>query len=153
MNGILKREVQKMTIKEMTIRDIAEKFIAAENAAWLEGNVDALDNIDMPDVVYHLMPPSPDVVGREMHKQLITSERKAFTNIKLEWKYLTGEGNIFVVFYNQRRMFTGKASHQPPPTGKRATRSEICVCRLKNGKIAEAWFAGSSTGINETFCI
>ena len=142
-----------MTIKEMTVREIAEKFIHAENTAWLEGNIDALDSIDAPDVVYHLMPPAADVVGRDMHKQLIASERKAFSNIKLEWKYLTGEGNIFVVFYNQRMMFTGQASHRQPPTGKRATRSEMCVCRLNKGKIAEAWFAGSSTGINETFCI
>lgn len=142
-----------MTIRVITVRDMAEKFIAAENAAWLEGNIDGLDMVDAPDVVYHLMPPSPDVVGRETHKQMIASERKAFSVIKLEWKYLTGEGNIFAVFYHQRMMFTGKVPDRPPPTGKRATRSEMCVCRLKNGKIAEAWFAGTSTGINETFCI
>jgi hypothetical protein len=49
-------------------------------------------------------------------------------------------------------MFTGTAEGQPPPTGKRASRSEICLCRLKDDKIAEAWFAGSSSGLNEAIC-
>jgi hypothetical protein len=142
-----------MTLKTLSIKEIADKFIAAENAAWLEGNIDALDEVDSPHVVYHLMPPAPDVVGRDKHKQLIASERKAFSNIKLDWKYLTGDGNLFAVFYHQRMMFTGKTEGQPPPTGKRASRSEICLCRVNKGKIAEAWFAGTSTGINETFCI
>jgi hypothetical protein len=41
----------------MSIKDFAEKFIKAENEAWLKGNVDALNAVDAPDVVYHLMPP------------------------------------------------------------------------------------------------
>lgn len=137
----------------MSIKDYADKFIAAENAAWLEGNIDALDDVDAPNVVYHLMPPASDVVGRDTHKKLIAAERKAFTNIHLEWKYLTGEGNLFAVFYFQRMMFTGKSAHRPPPTGKRATINEMCLCRVNDGKIAEVWFAGTTSGIDESFCI
>ena len=71
----------------MSLKKFAEKFIKAEDEAWLKGNVDALDDVEHSDVVYHLTPPMPDVVGREAHKQFIVAARKAFSDIKFEIKY------------------------------------------------------------------
>ena len=131
----------------MNTKDFAEKFIKAEDEAWLKGNVDALNAVDDPNVIYHLMPAMPDIVGLEAHKQYIVAARKAFTDMKFEWKYLTGEGNLFAVFYTSHMMFTGEFPGLPPPTGKEVTMSEICLCRTKKGKIVEVWMAGAATGL------
>jgi predicted ester cyclase len=131
----------------MSLKEFAEKFTKAEEEAWIHGNVDALDEVDDPNVVYHLQPPNPDVVGREAHKQYIIAARKAFTDIHLEWKYLTGEGNLFAISYNEHMMFTGELPGFPPPTGKQITINEICLCRLKKNKMIEVWMAGSATGL------
>lgn len=132
----------------MSIQKFAEKFIKAENEAWMKGNVNALDEVDASDVVYHLQPPVPDVKGLDGHKQYIVAARKAFTDIKFEWKYLTGESNLFAVSYSVRMMFTGEFPGLPPPTGKEVTGSEICLCRLKKGKIVEVWMAGAYSGMS-----
>jgi hypothetical protein len=86
----------------MPAREIASKFMKAETAAWLDGNVNALDEVDAPDVVYHLMPPAGDIKGSETHKQYLATARKAFTDIKMDWKYLTGDDNIFAEFVPSR---------------------------------------------------
>lgn len=131
----------------MSIKDFAEKFVKAEKEAWLNGNVDALDEVDAPDVVYHLTPPTPDIKGRDALKQYITASRKAFTDIKFEWRYLTGEGNLFALFYTEHMKFTGEMPGLPPPTGKEITSNMTCVCRVKKGKVVEAWYAGTVTGL------
>jgi len=131
----------------MSIKDFAEKFIKAQNEAWLKGNVDAFDEVDDPNVVYHFQPPSPDRAGREGHKQYLIAIRKAFTDIRIEWKYLTSEGNLFAVSLSTRMIFTGEFPGLPPPTGKEISGYEIFLCRLKKGKIVEVWMAGSYSGL------
>jgi predicted ester cyclase len=130
------------------IKEFAEKYIKAQTEAWLQGKVDGFDELEDPDVVYHFQPPNPDRVGLEGHKKSFETLRKALTDIQLEWKYLTGEGNLFAVSYHARAMFTGELPGLPPPTGKEVTFDEVVLCRLEKGKIVEVWMAGSSTGIN-----
>jgi predicted ester cyclase len=132
----------------MNIKDFAEKYMKAQNEAWLKGNVDAFDELEAPDVVYHFQPPNPDRAGLEGHKQTLSLINKAFSDIRMEWKYLTGEGNLFAVSYGARAIFTGEIPGYPPPTGKEVTFNELVLCRLKKGKIVEAWMAGASTGLS-----
>jgi hypothetical protein len=54
--------------------------------------------------------------------------------IKQEWRYLMGEGNIFTVSYIWTINFPGQ------PLRIRG----IAVCRLKDGKLVEEWGAGST---------
>jgi predicted ester cyclase len=132
----------------MNIKDFAEKYIKAQNEAWLKGNVDAFDELEDPNVVYHAQPPNPDRVGGlEGHKQFFIASRKAFSDIRTEWKYLTGEGNLFAVSFQWHCIFTGEFPGLPPPTGKEVTSNAIFLCRLKKGKIIEAWEYGASTGL------
>ena len=46
-----------------------EDVAAAFEAAWNEGDVDALDAIAAPDLVVH-DPPGPDLVGLDAYKRL-----------------------------------------------------------------------------------
>jgi predicted ester cyclase len=131
----------------MNIKDFADKFIKAQTEAWIKGKVDAFEELEHYDVVYHIQPMKQDRVGLEGHKQFLITVNKAFTNIQMDWKYLTGEGNLFAVSYTASGIFTGEFPGAPSPTGKEVTINEIFLCRLEKGKIAEAWNAGSSTGI------
>jgi predicted ester cyclase len=128
----------------MDIKEFAQKYIKAQTEAWLQGKVDGFDELENTDVVYHFQPPNPDRVGLEGHKKFFEGLRKAFTNIQIKWKYLTGEGNLFVVAYVARVMFTGgELPGFAPPTGKEETIYEMFVCRLEKGKIVEVWVASS----------
>ncbi len=130
----------------MNTKNFAEKFIKAENEAWIKGNVDALDEVENTDVVYHLTPPLPDVVGREAHKQFITAARKAFSDIRFDIKYLTGEGNLVGFLYSGHENFTGRIPGLPPAKGQEVVANELWLFRLKNGKVIEGWMYGTTTG-------
>jgi predicted ester cyclase len=131
----------------MNIKDVAQKYMKAQTEAWLEGKVDAFDELEAPNVLYHFQPPNPDRTGLEGHKQTLVALHRALTNVKIDWKYLAGEGNLFAVSYSARGIFTGEIPGSPPPTGKEITVDEMVVCRLNKGKIVEAWMAGATTGI------
>ena len=128
----------------MSIEEFAQKFIKAEDEAWQKGNFKALEALEDPNVIYH-MPPPLDFVGFEAHKQQIMGSKQAISGLRQEWKYLTGEGNLFALSYKSRFMFTGEVPGMPPPTGKEVTSDSLFLFRLKNGKIVEAWQNGSTT--------
>lgn len=131
----------------MSIKEFAEKFIKAQNEAWLKGNFDALEALEDPNVVYHIAP-MPDMVGWEGHKKYIQMSQQALPDIRLEWKYLTGEGNLFALSYKSRGTFTGERPGFPPPTGKEVTADYLFILQLKNDKIIEVWMNGSITGLD-----
>jgi predicted ester cyclase len=125
----------------MNTKDFAERFIKAEDEAWMKGNVDALDEVENPDVVYHLTPPLPDVVGRDAHKQFILAERKAHSDIKFDIKYLIGEGNLVGFLYQESRSATIKFFGQLRAR-KVSSVNELWLFHLKNDKVSEAWMYG-----------
>jgi predicted ester cyclase len=127
----------------MDIKEFAQKFIEAEDEAWKNGNLDELEKLEDPNVVYHIPPPN-DFVGFEAHKQQILGYREALSDINQEWKYLAGDGNVFAVSYKSRYISSGKV-HGLPPAGKEMTSDGIFVLRLENGKIVEAWAKSSTT--------
>ena len=131
----------------MSAKDFAEKFIKAEEEAWLRGNINALDAVEDDNVVYHLTPPIPDVVGREAHKQFIGMAVKAFSNIRFDLKFLTGEGDLVAFMYNDHRNFTGEFPGLPPGKGQEVVTNELWLFRLKNGKVIEGWMFGTTTGM------
>ncbi len=131
----------------MNTKDFAEKFIKAENEAWLKGNVDALDAVENTDVLYHLTPPLQDVKGRDAHKQFIVAAHKAFSDIKIDIKFLTGEGNLVGFLYSGRERFTGVFPGLPPGKGQEVVANELWLFRLKGGKVSEGWMYGTTTGL------
>jgi predicted ester cyclase len=131
----------------MSPKEFAEKFIKAEDEAWLKGNVNALDEVENADVVYHLTPPLQDVVGREAHKQFITLAQKAFSNIRIDIKFLTGEGDLVGFLYHGNEKYTGEFPGLPPGKGQEVVANELWLFRLKNGKVIEGWMYGTTTGL------
>jgi hypothetical protein len=130
----------------MNIKEFAEKFIKAEDEAWQNGNIGLLEKLEHPDVVYH-MAALGEVKGFEMHKQQILGYRMGASDIKQEWKYLTGDGNVFAMSYKSRVISNGKVPILPP-AGKEMTTDTIFVFLVNNGKVIEAWNNGTFTGLN-----
>ena len=129
----------------MNIEEFAQKFIKAEDEAFQEGNFDALSKIEDPNVVYHMGALLGDMVGHEAHKQDILGTRQAVSNLKQEWKYLTGEGNLFALSYKSSGRFTSEKPGFPTPIGKIIATDILFVFRVKNDKLVEAWANGSYT--------
>lgn len=122
-------------------KDFAKKFIKAQEQAWQTGNCDALEKLEDPDIVGHT-PQLQDTVGWEVHKQFIMVNRQAVSNLQQEWKYLTGEGNLFALSYKASGISSGKIPGLPP-AGKEIKSDYLFLYRLKNGKVVETWSNGS----------
>jgi hypothetical protein len=127
----------------MNTKDFAEKFIKAEDEAWLNGNFAALEKIEDPKVIYHMPPPMPDVAGFEAHKQYILGNGQLTSGLRQEWHYLTGEGSVFALSYKATGQFTGQIPGLPPTTGKNFINDFLFLFQLKKGKVTEVWTNGS----------
>jgi hypothetical protein len=124
----------------MDTKEFAEKFIQAENDAFQKGDFVALSKLEDPNVVYH-MSTFGDMVGHEAHKQQIISSHQWFSEIKQEWQYLVGDGNLFALSYKAR--YISKGNIGLPPAGKEAGRDSLFLFRLDHGRIVEVWNNGS----------
>ncbi len=132
----------------MSTKDFAEKLIKAYDEALLKGNTKPLKALEDPNVVYH-MGFRGDIVGSDAHEQDILGSRMALSDIKVEWKYLTGEGNLLALSYKALYVSSGKVPGFPP-AGKEITADSLFLFHLKNDKIKEVWMNGYTTGLDVT---
>jgi ketosteroid isomerase-like protein len=116
----------------------ADKFIAAENKAWSTGEIEDLKALESVDVAYHL--PGAELVGWKAHEGYILQSRPTVSNLKQNWKYLSGEGNHFVLSYDSTATVAGKEGKSAA-----AVSNFLCAFRMKDGKIAEVWMNGTTT--------
>lgn len=128
----------------MNIKDFAEKYIKAEEDAFQKGDFTALAKLEDANVVYHI-PPLPDMVGHEAHKQDIMGTRQAATDVHQEFKYLAGDGNVFALAYKSSARMIAEKPGFPIPIGKKIAGAYIFVYRLEKGKVKEAWANGTFT--------
>ncbi len=126
----------------MNIKDFAEKFIKAEDEAFQKGDFTALSKLEDPNVIYH-MSALGEMKGHEAHKQDIMGTRQACSDIKQEWKYLAGDGNLFAISYNSRSRITGEKPGFPVPIGKVVAYDALFVFRVKNNRVNEVWANGT----------
>ena len=127
----------------MSIRDFAAKFVEAEDAAFQVGDFAALSKIEDANVIYHMGVPLGDIVGHEAHKRDILGTRQACSDVKQEWRYLAGDGDLFAMGYRASGRFTGQKPGFPTPIGKSFTNDYLFVLRLDNQKIVEVWAKGT----------
>jgi hypothetical protein len=118
--------------------DFAGKFIAAENKAWGTGDVQDLKALEDVDVIYHL--PEAEVKGWDAHEKYILEGRKTVSDLRQDWKYLSGEKDHMILSYSSSAVVPGDANS---PTA--ISNSYLFAFRLENGKIKEVWANGSTT--------
>jgi hypothetical protein len=129
----------------MNIKDFAEKFTKAEEAAFQRGEFDVLEKLESPDVVYHLPPPLADITGFEGHKQYITGARQMYSEMRQEFKYLAGDGNVCVISVVETATTEAENPALSLPAGATIVVDALMALRLKNGKVAEVWIKGGIT--------
>ena len=131
----------------MDIKEFAEKFIKAEKEAFQNDNFESLKAIEDPKVVYHMGHLGRDIIGYEAHKQDIIDSQQGVSFTKLEFQYITGEGNLFVLSLNTNGRITGENPRFPipMPVGENTSGSFLAIFRVENGRIVEGWANGHRT--------
>ena len=126
----------------MSIKDFAEKLIKATNEAMVNGNVGELEKLEDPQIVYH-MPGGQDRLGYEAHKRDILNLRPAISNLKMDMRYLTGDGNVFALSLKSSGHYVGEMPGRQLPVGKDFSGDYLFVYRLNKNRIVEVWINGS----------
>jgi len=115
--------------------------------AFTKGNVNGLDELLAPDIVFH-SPPSPDVKGLEAFKQDIVNLRNAFSDIQFTFYDMIMEGDKYSARWTFSGTHVGQMPHMPvPPTGKRVTFTALSFNHLANDKIVEQWVYRDIVGL------
>lgn len=120
-------------------REFADKFIAAEDKAWITGNVDDLRSLEDADIIYHL--PGLELKGWKAHEDYIVNGRPTVSDLKQDWKYVSGEGNHLILTYDSSAVLKGN-DNSP---SQAISNNYLFVLRLKDQKVVEVWANGSST--------
>ena len=120
-------------------RQFADRFVAAESKAWITGDIGDLKNLERDDVVYHL--PGLDLKGWKAHEDFIVNGRLTVSDLKQNWKYLSGEGNHIVLAYDSSAI--ARATDKTP--SQVTSNDYLFVLRLADGHVAEVWANGSTT--------
>ena len=129
----------------MDAKEFAEKIIHAMNEAWDNGNFGPIEEIEDANAVYHLLAAGQEGHGLESHKEFFTLARNATSERQMEWKYLTGEGNLVALSLKSTSRYIREIPGYQVPVGKKVSSDTLFLFRLKDGKIVEAWEQGSTT--------
>jgi len=122
-------------------KDIVRRYAEEED----EGNLlEIINEIVAPDVIYHY-PNNNDVSGLETIKQSSPQFHKAFPDLRHTIEFQIAEGDLVATRYSWRGTHKGKWMGIEP-TGKEVTFTLLDVCRVKDGKIVEAWIELDSLG-------
>jgi steroid delta-isomerase-like uncharacterized protein len=121
----------------MSQEEMKQKIAWAGKEAWLEGNLDALDEVYADDYVFH-RPPLPDLNGLAAAKEYIGRTREAYSDLQVSYDEMIAEGNSIAYRYTWRGHHTGQSQALPiPPAGKEVTLVGTVVLHVKDGKVVE----------------
>ena len=131
----------------MSAEELKDRFKLVLDEAWLNGNLDALDELYATDFVYHNAP-FPDLEGLEASKQDIAGSREAFPDLQWTAHEIIAAGNTLVTRYTIQATHTGESPKIPvPPTGNQIEYVGCLVSHIEEGKIVEEWNYGDYLGL------
>ncbi|MGD0663819.1 MAG: ester cyclase [Syntrophorhabdales bacterium] len=114
----------------MATKDEKTRVLRIIEEAFNKGNMNALDEIVSPDIVYHV-PPRPDVKGLQAYKEYLADLRKAFTGFRFTIHELITEGNTDAGRWTIQGTHTGQLPGSPvPPTGKQVTMTGLYMTHV-----------------------
>ena len=125
---------------------IARHFAEVLQELFRTGDVDLMDSVLAENVVQHISGQPPEAQSLEGFKQLLPTLPQAFPDVLFEVENLMAEGDM-VAF---RLIWT--ATHQGeffgiPPTGTRATVTEMHMFRIADGKVVDRWGEWDALGL------
>jgi predicted ester cyclase len=124
------------------------KFMAAPHnflhrwfeEVWNKGRIEAIDEMAAPNVIAHGLVDAQgnELVGTEAFKTFWRQFRGAFPDIRVDVEDALVDGNKVMVRCMVRATHCGEGIGIAP-TGKPVTFTGMCVARLKDCQMAEAW--------------
>jgi steroid delta-isomerase-like uncharacterized protein len=122
-----------MTVEE--IKKLAHEVI--ENY-WNKKKFELADQYYTQDYINHF-PSIPDVTNLDQFRQWSITFKKSFPDFKVAVEEIIVEGNMVATRWTLRCTQTGEYMGIPAE-GKKVEISGMTMERIKNGKIAEAWW-------------
>ena len=127
--------------------DDINRKIQLLNKAWNTNDHDLLKELFAPDIIYHV-PPFPDYVGFEGHKQFFNNIHTAYPGCNVAFDDVVVQGNICGFRWVFTATFNGPLAGVPvPPTGKSAVVLGAHIMHWKDDKVVEAWHIGDWLGL------
>jgi serine phosphatase RsbU (regulator of sigma subunit)/predicted ester cyclase len=124
---------------------LARRFLEA----FVNGDLDTLDELLAPDFVNHSLLPGQDP-GREGYIQMAAEKYSAFSDIRHIIEYQATDGEEMVITrHTTHRIHDRGASLGMEPTGREWTLTHIDIHRISEGKVLEEWSASSASPILE----
>ena len=121
----------------MSLEEMKRKIEWAGAEAWINGNLDALDEVYAADYIWH-RPPFPDVKGIDAVKESISAMRAAYSDLHYSYDEMIAEGNSIAYRYSFHGRHTGQSPTLPiPPTGAEVNLVGSVVVHVQDGKIVE----------------
>ncbi len=125
--------------KAVARRELQEIFSA-------NGNLDAAEDIYAQNYVSHQPAGDGDLHGPEAIKMFAAGIRKAFPDLKITVEDQIAEGDKVVTRFRTRGTHQGEL-WGIPPTGKEVEITNMSMCRIEGGKMAEEWPAPDRLGM------
>jgi steroid delta-isomerase-like uncharacterized protein len=106
---------------------------------WNQGREDAIDRLLSVDAVGHDLPTtdSPPIRGPEDFKPFFRTFRNAIPDIHVEVTRTVSEGDMVTAHCCVTGTHRGNTFG--PPTGKAVKFTGVCIARVQDGQIVEAW--------------
>lgn len=121
----------------MTLEELKNRIRQAGEQAWMEGNLDALDEVYADELIARRTS-LPEIIGLAATKKYIADTRNAYSNIQITFDEMIGQGDSIAYRYTWRAKHTGQSTSLPiPPTGKQLTLIGCIFVHIQNGKVVE----------------
>jgi steroid delta-isomerase-like uncharacterized protein len=125
--------------KAVARRELEEIFAAG-------GNLDAAEEIYAPHYISHQPAGEEDLRGVEAIKEFAAGMRQAFPDLEITIDDQIAEGDKVVTHFRARGTHQGEL-WGIPPTGKQVEITNMSMCRIEGGKMAEEWPAPDRLGM------
>ena len=122
---------------------ITRRFNDAVQSFWRTGSFDALEAVITSDFVHHGPGLPPDLAGL---KQMLPLFRAAIPDLEITVEDIIAEGDKVFDRVSWRGTHQGELMGIPP-TGKQVTVTEMHICRIVGGKVAERWSQWDALGM------
>ena len=113
---------------------------------WNTGNLDLVDEIDVPDYVLHDPSVPEEVRGVEGIKRFASIYLRAFPDLHFTVEDQIAEGDKVVTRWTSSATHLGEFMGIPP-TGNRTGVSGITISRITEGKLVEDWNSWDTLGL------
>jgi predicted ester cyclase len=105
---------------------------------WNQGKLATADELFASE---HFSPSAPDLPkGPESVKMLASMFRAAMPDYHMDIDMIVADENQVAARFTQSGTHTGADLMGMPPSGRKATWTEIGVLRIQDGQIVESWY-------------